>query len=39
VIPQKDYEFLYQSGVSGIFGPGTTVTDAAKAILNKLLEG
>jgi methylmalonyl-CoA mutase len=39
VIPQKDYEFLYQAGVSGIFGPGTTVTDAAKAILNKLLEG
>jgi methylmalonyl-CoA mutase len=37
VIPQKDYEFLYQAGVSGIFGPGTTVTDAAKAILNKLL--
>ncbi len=38
VIPQKDYEFLYQAGVSGIFGPGTPVTEAAKTILNKLLE-
>jgi methylmalonyl-CoA mutase len=38
VIPQKDYDFLYKAGVSGIFGPGTPVTDAAKTILNKLLE-
>lgn len=38
VIPQKDYDFLYQAGVSGIFGPGTPVTEAAKTILNKLLE-
>ncbi len=37
VIPQKDYDFLYQAGVSGIFGPGTPVTEAAKTILNKLL--
>ncbi|MBI3219476.1 MAG: methylmalonyl-CoA mutase [Bacteroidetes bacterium] len=38
VIPQKDYEFLYQQGVSGIFGPGTPVTDAARSILQKLIE-
>jgi methylmalonyl-CoA mutase len=38
VIPQKDYDFLYKAGVSGIFGPGTPVTDAAKTILSKLLE-
>lgn len=38
VIPQKDYDFLYQAGVSGIFGPGTPVTEAAKTILNRLLE-
>ncbi len=37
VIPQKDYGFLYQAGVSGIFGPGTRVTESAKVILNKLL--
>jgi methylmalonyl-CoA mutase len=39
VIPQKDYDFLYQQGVSGIFGPGTPVTEAARTILQKLIEG
>jgi len=38
VIPKKDYDFLYKSGVSGIFGPGTPITEAAKTILNKLLD-
>lgn len=38
VIPQKDYTFLYEAGVSGIFGPGTSVTQAAKEILEKLME-
>ncbi|MEI9920797.1 MAG: methylmalonyl-CoA mutase [Bacteroidota bacterium] len=37
VIPQQDYQFLYNAGVQGIFGPGTSVTEAAKAILTKLL--
>jgi len=38
VIPQQDYEFLYRAGVTGIFGPGTPVTLAAKSVLEKLLE-
>jgi methylmalonyl-CoA mutase len=38
VIPPKDYDFLYDAGVSGIFGPGTVIADAARDILNKLLE-
>jgi methylmalonyl-CoA mutase len=38
VIPQKDYTFLYEAGVSGIFGPGTSVTQAAKEILEKLMD-
>ena len=38
VIPPKDYDFLYESGVSGVFGPGTKITDAAKDILSKLIE-
>ncbi|MGB7262489.1 MAG: methylmalonyl-CoA mutase [Albidovulum sp.] len=33
VIPQQDYEFLYQHGVKAIFGPGTNIPDAAKDIL------
>jgi methylmalonyl-CoA mutase len=37
VIPEKDYDFLLKAGVSGIFGPGTPVTQAAKEILEKLL--
>ena len=36
VIPPADYEFLYQKGVSGIFGPGTVVTDAANKVLDAL---
>ncbi|HYG17899.1 MAG TPA: methylmalonyl-CoA mutase [Ohtaekwangia sp.] len=38
VIPQQEYDFLYQAGVSFIFGPGTVITDAAMAILKKLSE-
>ncbi|MFT3986037.1 methylmalonyl-CoA mutase [Aestuariivirga sp.] len=38
VIPRKDYDFLMQHGVSAIFGPGTNVLDAARAILD-LAEG
>lgn len=37
VIPQQDYKFLIDAGVQGIFGPGTPVTEAAKAILEKLI--
>ncbi len=36
VIPQVDYEFLYQSGVRAIFGPGTNIPSAAKKILNMI---
>jgi len=33
VIPQQDYEALYKSGASAIFGPGTNIPDAARKIL------
>ncbi len=33
VIPHQDYEFLYNSGVKAIFGPGTNIPDAAQDIL------
>ncbi len=39
VIPPNDYDFLYEAGVLGIFGPGTVIAEAAKDILNKLIEG
>lgn len=37
VIPSQDYDFLNQSGVMGIFGPGTPVSQSAKQILLNLL--
>jgi methylmalonyl-CoA mutase len=38
VIPTQDYQYLYDAGVSAIFGPGTSVSKAAKQILEILLE-
>lgn len=38
VIPPQDYDFLYGRGVAFIFGPGTVITEAAKTILEKLLQ-
>ena len=37
VIPAQDYDFLYKAGVAAIFGPGTSVTKAAIAIMDILL--
>ena len=36
VIPKQDYDFLYNVGVTGIFGPGTVIAKAAIEILDKL---
>ncbi|MEP2026939.1 cobalamin-dependent protein, partial [Reichenbachiella sp.] len=38
VIPPKDYDFLFDVGVSGVFGPGTKISEAAKDILEKLIK-
>ena len=38
VIPHQDYQFLYDAGVAAIFGPGTSISKAAKQILEILLE-
>ncbi len=38
VIPKQDYQFLYDAGVAGIYGPGTSVADAAVQILEILLD-
>ncbi|MCX6322489.1 MAG: methylmalonyl-CoA mutase [Bacteroidia bacterium] len=37
VIPPQDYQYLYNAGVAAIFGPGTSVSKAAKQILEILL--
>jgi methylmalonyl-CoA mutase len=38
VIPQQDYDFLYNSGVFGIYGPGTKISSAAIEILELLIK-
>ena len=38
VIPKQDYDFLYQVGVMGVFGPGTVIAKAATEILQQLIE-
>ncbi|MFK8039473.1 MAG: methylmalonyl-CoA mutase [Crocinitomicaceae bacterium] len=38
VIPVQDYDFLYNRGVMGVFGPGTKISSAAIEILNILLK-
>jgi methylmalonyl-CoA mutase len=37
VIPPQDYQYLYDAGVAAIFGPGTSVSKAAKQILEILI--
>ena len=36
VVPQQDYDFLYQAGVKGIFGPGTPIPVSAKHVLEQI---
>uniref|UniRef100_A0A667ZGJ8 Methylmalonyl-CoA mutase, mitochondrial n=1 Tax=Myripristis murdjan TaxID=586833 RepID=A0A667ZGJ8_9TELE len=36
VIPPQDYEFLYQSGVCSIFGPGTRIPQAAVEVIDNI---
>ena len=38
VIPAADYQYLYDAGVKGIFGPGTVISIAAQKILSELME-
>ncbi|MGV8936607.1 MAG: methylmalonyl-CoA mutase [Allorhizobium sp.] len=38
VIPRQDYDYLLDHGVAAVFGPGTNVLEAARAVLD-LIEG
>jgi methylmalonyl-CoA mutase len=37
VIPPQDYDFLYQAGAVGIFGPGTVIPICAQQILKVMM--
>jgi len=36
VIPPQDYDFLFEAGVAGVFGPGTVISICAQEILKIL---
>ena len=36
VIPKQDYDFLWNAGVKGIFGPGTQIPVAARQVLDEV---
>ena len=36
VIPRQDYDFLYEAGVKGIYGPGTPIPVSAKDVLEQI---
>jgi methylmalonyl-CoA mutase len=38
VIPRQDYQFLYEAGVQGIYGPGTPIPASAKDVLERIRE-
>ncbi|MGY4572655.1 methylmalonyl-CoA mutase cobalamin-binding domain/chain [Bradyrhizobium sp. USDA 3256] len=38
VVPRQDYDALFRNGVAAVFGPGTNVLEAARAVLD-LIEG
>ena len=39
VIPRQDYDFLYDAGVKGIYGPGTPIPASAKDVLEQIRAG
>jgi len=36
VVPRQDYDFLYNAGVKGIYGPGTPIPVSAKDVLAQI---
>ncbi len=36
VIPKQDYDYLYEAGVKGIFGPGTKIPISARHVLDEI---
>ena len=38
VIPHQDYDYLFDAGVFGVYGPGTKISKAAQEILQLLID-
>ncbi len=37
VIPQQDYNYLFEKGISAVFGPGSKIPKCAKTMMEKLM--
>jgi methylmalonyl-CoA mutase len=37
VVPPQDYEYLFNAGVTAIFGPGTVIPVAAEKVMEELI--
>jgi methylmalonyl-CoA mutase len=37
VVPPQDYDYLYDAGAAGVFGPGTVIPKAAQKIIETLM--
>ena len=37
VIPQQDYNYLFEKGISAVFGPGSKIPRCAKTMMEKLM--
>ena len=38
VIPPQDYQFLFDCGVSAVYGPGTNITEAASQLVDLIAQ-
>ncbi|GLS14251.1 methylmalonyl-CoA mutase [Hydrogenophaga electricum] len=36
VVPRQDYDYLYEAGVKGVYGPGTPIPASAKDVLEQI---
>ena len=36
VVPQQDYDYLYEHGAKAIFGPGTVIPESAKVLMKEI---
>ena len=34
VIPEQDYDFLYENNISAIFGPGSNIIESAETVID-----
>ena len=38
IIPEQDYQFLYDKNISAIFGPGTNIIESAEKVIELISE-